>query len=494
MSEKPLSNFQNPAGPSAPASRVLPGTLARITSPLLWVAFLATAAYTAWSFPEWPNHTWNGLLRIDGFTLLIWMTVTFFGAVVSRYGRNYLNGFRYQERFMALTLGFTASVMVLPAAEHLALVLLSWTAMGLIMSHLIGIDTQWNEAREAGRNSRRYFLAGALFLGLGAGVPAIWAQAFTLKDLLGSLDRLPAGMVVFSAICITVAAVIQSAIYPFHRWLLSSMTAPTPASALMHAGFVNGAGILLTLFAPLMLFSNSLTLLLVIGGLTAILAQFAKLLQVHIKHKLACSTIAQMGFMVMQCGLGFFNAAVAHLILHGFYKAYLFLSAGEGIEPTHPQGPPYIRIKPLQALVVLAYGAFGAYLFMALTGKGANWNSGIFLTLIVAITVGQVTYNIIKQNSLRMWQRLLLPPVLFTAGIGLYALTFNGVTAFMAGLPSVAEPQPLTAVQIGFGIVFLAGFFAMKLGTYLRFPWLYVKLMNLTQPFKNSVISPKTTA
>jgi len=494
MSVNTPSNTFNPGATTAQASRPLPGTLARIASPLLWLAFLITAAFAAWSFPEMPRWDWQGLLRIDGFTLLIWMTVTFFGAVVSRYGRNYLGGFRYQERFMALTLGFTASVMVLLAAEHLALVLLSWIAMGLIMSQLIGIDSEWAEAREAGRNSRRYFLAGALFLGLGIGVPAFWAQAFTLGGLLGSLELLPAGLMVFSAICIATAAVIQSAMYPFHRWLLSSMTAPTPASALMHAGFVNGAGILLTLFAPLLLFSNTLTLLLVIGGLTAILAQFAKLLQVHTKHKLACSTIAQMGFMIMQCGLGFFNAAVAHLILHGFYKAYLFLSAGEGIAPTHPQAPPYIRIKPLQALAVLAYGAFGAYLFMTLTGKGTNWDSGIFLTLIVAITVGQVTYNIIKQNSLKLWQRVLLPPVLFTAGIGLYALTFNGVTALMTGLPGVAEPQPLTAVQIGFGLVFLAGFFVMKLGTYLRFPWLYVKLMNLTQPFKNSVLSPKTTA
>ena len=491
MTERTPSNTLNPG---AQASRVLPGTLARITSPLLWLGFLITAAFTAWSFPEMPQWNYRGLIRINGFTLLIWMTVTFFGAVVSRYGRTYLNGFRYQERFMALTLGFTASVMVLLAAEHLALVVLSWMAMGLFMSQLIGIDAGWAEAREAGRNSRRYFMAGAFFLGLGIAVPAFRAQAFTLSDLLGSLDRLPAGMMAFSAVCLITAAVIQSAMYPFHRWLLSSMTAPTPASALMHAGFVNGAGILLTLFAPLLLLSDSLTLLLVIGGLTAILAQFAKLLQVHVKHKLACSTIAQMGFMVMQCGLGFFNAAVAHLILHGFYKAYLFLSAGEGIAPTHPQAPPYIRIKPLQAVAVLIYGALGAYLFMALTGKGTNWDSGIFLTLIVAITVGQVTYNIIKQNSLKLWQRLLLPPLLFTAGIGLYALTFNGVTALMADLPGVAEPQPLTAVQIGFGLVFLAGFFVMKLGTYLRFPWLYVKLMNLTQPFKNSVLSSKTPA
>ncbi len=474
--------------------RTTPGVLARTTAPLLWVAFLATAGYTAAVFPDWPQYNWKGLLRIDGFTLLIWMTVTFFGAVVSRYGRNYLAGFRHQERFMALTLGFVGSVMLLPAAEHLALILLCWLAMGLIMSRLIGIDSGWTEAREAGRNSRRYFLSGTLLLALGAGVPAFWARAFTLQELLGALDRLPAGLVLFSAICIAAAAVIQSAIYPFHRWLLSSMTAPTPASALMHAGFVNGAGILLTLFAPLLFASDTLTLLLVIGGLTAIVSQFAKLLQVHVKHKLACSTIAQMGFMVMQCGLGFFNAAVAHLILHGFYKAYLFLSAGEGIAPTQPQASPYIRIKPLQALVVLAYGVLGAYLFMALTGKGKSWDSGIFLTLIAAITVGQVTYNFVKQNSFALWQRLLLPPVLFTAGIGLYALTFNGVTALMAQLPQVAEPQPLTAVQIGFGLVFLAGFFVMKLGIYRRFPWLYVKLMNLTQPYKQTILAANTPA
>ena len=114
----------------------------------------------------------------------------------------------------------------------------------------------------------------------------------------------------------------------------------------MHAGFVNGAGILLALFSTLMFASNTLNVLFIIGGLTAIIAQFTKLLQVNVKQKLACSTIAQMGFMIMQCGLGFFNAAVVHLILHGFYKAYLFLASGEAIEHSKPQkqlGKIYFR-------------------------------------------------------------------------------------------------------------------------------------------------------
>ena len=280
--------------------------------------------------------------------------------------------------------------------------------------------------------------------------------------------------------------------YPFHRWLLSAMTAPTPASALMHAGFVNGAGILLALFSTLLFTADVMTLLFIIGGLTAIIAQFTKLLQVNMKQRLACSTIAQMGFMIMQCGLGFFNAAVAHLILHGFYKAYLFLSAGDGIKHSKPQQPLQIRIKPLQAIVVLIFGILGAFLFTILTGKGMELDSGIFLTLIVAITVGQATYNIVKQQSLSLLQKAILPPILFVLGIGVYALMYNGVTFLMSDMPMVVMPLPLSMIQIGFGIVFLIGFFIMKLGIYRKVPWLYVKLLNVSQPNKKSILLYKS--
>jgi NAD(P)H-quinone oxidoreductase subunit 5 len=274
------------------------------------------------------------------------------------------------------------------------------------------------------------------------------------------------------------AAIIQSAIYPFHRWLLSAMTAPTPASALMHAGFVNGAGILLTLFSPLLFASNTLFILLIIGGLTAIIAQFAKLIQVNVKQKLGCSTIAQMGFMIMQCGLGFFNAAVVHLILHGFYKAYLFLSSGETIQQSKPENLEKIVIKPLQALVVLIYGLVGAYFFALLTGKGTELNSSIFLLLIVTITVGQITYNIVKQKNLTIWEKAFIPPILFLSGIALYAFLFNGVTILMKEMPLVNVPLPLNITQVVFGVIFLIGFFVMKLGLYRKSSWLYVKLMN----------------
>lgn len=459
---------------------------------LFWVMFLGNVTYLSFNFFNIPEWIFENSLKINGFTILIWTTVTFFSAIVSSYANNYLTGFRFQNRFMALCVGFTLSVMLLVMANHVLLLLFSWLMMGVFMSQLIGIDKTWGEAREVSKFTQKYFLTGMFFLTVGLLLLAFTSGQFTLSGLTAAVSDLPLWVLIVSALCIIAAAIVQSAIYPFHRWLLSAMTAPTPASALMHAGFVNGSGILLALFASVLFSSNTLNILFIIGGFTAIIAQFTKLLQVNVKQKLGCSTIAQMGFMIMQCGLGFFNAAVVHLILHGFYKAYLFLSSGEEIAQIKPEKPVQLKIKPFQAIVVGVFGVFGAYLFTIWTGKGLSINSSIFLTLIVAITVGQATYNIIKEQSLSVWQKIIVPPVLFIAGIGVYALSYNGVSILMSDMPLVAQPMPLSWVQIILGIIFLLGFFVMKLGVYKKMPWLYVNLMNLSQPYKKSVLMYKS--
>ncbi len=459
---------------------------------LLWLIFSGNLVCLLYYLVVEPEWSFGNLVNINGFTLLIGSIVTFFSAVISNYAKTYLHGFKYHARFMVLCLLFTFSVISLVTFNHVVLLLLSWFLMGVMMSKLIGINTGWAEARQASKFTQRYFLTGSFFLSIGVLFLAFQSNTFLLSELISGLGELPKLTLILASLSIIVAAIVQSAIFPFHRWLLSAMTAPTPASALMHAGFVNGSGILLALFAPLLFASNTLDLLLIIGGLTAIIAQFTKLLQVNVKQKLACSTIAQMGFMIMQCGLGFFNAAVAHLILHGFYKAYLFLSSGEEIASSKPQKPLHIKIKPLQAVVVLVFGIVGAIVFAQLTGKGMAWDSGIFLTLIVAITVGQATYNIVKQKSLSTVQKIVIPPLLFMSGIGLYAFMYNGVTLLMKDLPMVAVPLPITTVQIVFGVVFLIGFFIMKLGVYQKVPWLYVKFMNLSQPYQKTVLMYKS--
>jgi NAD(P)H-quinone oxidoreductase subunit 5 len=468
--------------------------LAKIVTLLLWFLFLGNAVYLIFNFSNMPEWRWESVMKINGFTILIWTTVTFFSAVVSSYAGNYLTGFKYHSRFMMLCLGFTLSVMLLVLSNHVALLIFSWLIMGIFMSQLIGIDKSWGEAREALKFTQKYFFIGTFFLSVGVLLLAFCTGQFTISGLSLVVADVPLFIVIPAALCIIAAAVVQSAMYPFHRWLLSAMTAPTPASALMHAGFVNGAGILLALFATLLFASNTLTILFIIGGFTAIAAQFTKLLQTNVKQKLGCSTIAQMGFMIMQCGLGFFNAAVVHLILHGFYKAYLFLSSGEEIAQTTPEKPTPLKIRPLQAFVVLLFGGLGAYLFAIWTGKIIVMDSAIFLILIVAITIGQATYNIIKEQSLSSAQKIIIPPILFIAGIGVYALMYNGVTVLMSDMPMIAQAIPLTWVQIIFGIIFFLGFFIMKLGVYKKLPWLYVKLMNISQPHKKTVLMYKSTS
>lgn len=465
--------------------------ISRTTSKLLWFFFLISIgliSYYQIEKPAW--QLWNAF-RINGFTLLIWATVLFFSALLSTYAKNYLKGFKYHQRFTLLSLGFAISVMIFVMSNHILPLLLSWFTTSIFMSKLIGINKDWREAVESGNYALKFFLSGGVLFSLGVLILSYAVNDYTLNGIIQHINTVPSQWLLVSALLIITAAIIQSAIYPFHRWLLSAMTAPTPASALMHAGFVNAAGILLTLFSTLLITSDTLTLIFIIGGLTAILAQFTKLLQVNVKQKLACSTIAQMGFMIMQCGLGFFNAAIAHLILHGFYKAYLFLSSGEEISRNAPQNPPKIKIKPLQAVAVLILGILGAGLFSLLTGKTSVADSSIFLTLIVAITVGQATFNIVKQSIFTYAEKLGISVMLFTVGIVVYALTYNGITLIMSEMPMIETPQSLSVLQITFGIIFLIGFFLMKLGSYRNSPWLYVKLMNLSQPYKKTIFSYK---
>lgn len=466
-------------------------TLSKILIPFTWFIFLVNTGLIAYYFSDFPTWSYEGVLLINGFSIVIWTVVSFFSGIVQMYSSNYMKGFKRQNQFLLLCLSFSLSVMLFVISNHVVLMVLFWFLMGLIMSKLIGIDAEWKEAQHASKFARTNYFGGAICFALGVALLVYVTGGFTRTEILANLELGAQWQTTLASLFIIVAAIIQSAIFPFHRWLLSAMTSPTPASALMHAGFVNGAGILLTLFAPLFFEANVLLLIFIIGGVTAIVAQFSKLLQVNVKQKLACSTIAQMSFMVMQCGLGFFTAAITHLILHGFYKAYLFLTAGEEVRNSLPKAPEKMVIKPLQTLIIIVSAILGGILFGFITGKGIALDSGLFLTFIVAITVGQVVYNIINHANIEGIKKLIITPILIIAGVGVYALVFNGVTLLMSDMPMANVAIALTPVHIIFGIVFLVAFHIMLSGMYRKIPWLYVKLMNVSQPLNTSVVSFK---
>jgi len=124
-------------------------TSSKIIILLFWLLLAVNMGLLFYYFPNIPQWRYENSFKINGFTLLIWTTVTFFSALVGTYAGNYLKGFKYRSKFMVLCLFFTLSVMLFVASEHILPLLLSWLAMGLIMSRLIGIDARWGEAREA---------------------------------------------------------------------------------------------------------------------------------------------------------------------------------------------------------------------------------------------------------------------------------------------------------------------------------------------------------
>ena len=164
-------------------------------------------------------------------------------------------------------------------------------------------------------------------------------QAFdtwSLTAVFEALDKAPNTLTVFDlpltetvAGLIAISAFARSAQFLLHTWLPYTMSGPTPVSALMHAGIVNAGGFLINRFAPLFLHTDSvLHWIFIVGLITAIVGSVLMLAQNDIKKALGYSTMGQMGFMVMECGVGAFSLAVYHLIAHGLFKGTLFLGAG----------------------------------------------------------------------------------------------------------------------------------------------------------------------
>src|SRR6056297_1630592 len=370
---------------SAKRTSRLPTVLSR----LVWSLFVANVAFAAWMAGPGDELTIDGIVHLDGLTAVMWVAVAFFSGIVHSFSRRYMAADPDVERFFGLVFLLTLVVMLLTAADHVALFALAWTSMGLIMADLIGHVRDWPQADAAGGLARRYFLAGSVLLGAGLAVLASATGKTAISGILANVEGLSPATTAVAAGLILSAAMIQSALFPFHNWLLSSMTAPTPASAMMHAGFVNAGGVLLSRLAPV--FAGDVVIMLVVvvaGAVSAVLAQAWMLVKPSAKGRLGCSTVAQMGFMILQCGLGFFAAAVTHLIVHGFYKAYLFLSTGSQVVKKAPKTKKHGYPPVVTTGVALLTAVAGGAVFALLTGKGTTLtDTGIFLAVIVVVSV-----------------------------------------------------------------------------------------------------------
>jgi NAD(P)H-quinone oxidoreductase subunit 5 len=471
-----VASLQTTADPAPRA----PVAFTRLTW-FLWVASLGVAAVRLAADGPW---TVPGLVAVDGLTVVTWVAVTFFSAVVQSYSRRYMAGRAGVERFFARAFGFTLVVSVLVAADHAALFWGAWLAMGLVMADLIGHVRNWPEARASARLARRYFLASSGLLAVA--LAALWSAtgATTLSGMVTAVDAAPAALWLLAVVALVLAAAAQSALVPFHTWLFSSMTAPTPASALMHAGFVNAGGVLLTRFAPVLtLDASAMLLVTVVGATSALLGKLLKTVRPDVKGQLGCSTVGQMGFMILQAGLGFFGAAITHLVLHGFYKAYRFLSSGEAVAHVGPDHGRATGAGGLAGLLVaVPTGLAGGAVFAVITGKGTSVDAGLLLTLLVVVTTLHAVRVAVRRTGLPTPLRYGAVPLVALPAVAVYALTYRLVTWALRDLPVVTDPTALTPLHALVVAGFLLAYVGAEYGLHERSERLYVALTNAGRP------------
>jgi NAD(P)H-quinone oxidoreductase subunit 5 len=260
--------------------------------------------------------------------------VQLLGTVIGAFSSRYLQGEPGQPRYVSALGGVLAAVHLLLLADHWWVLIAAWAAVGLALQHLLCFYSDRPFALLAAHKKRvADRLADVLLIAAGA---LAWYEvgSGSLSALWRHLETVaPSAALQASAVFLALAVVLRTALLPVHGWLIQVMEAPTPVSALLHAGVINLGGFVLIRFAPLLEAAPVARWLLVAMGLaTALLAGLVTLTRISIKVRLAWSTVAQMGFMVMECGLGLYTLALLHLIGHSLYKAHAFLAASTTVE------------------------------------------------------------------------------------------------------------------------------------------------------------------
>lgn len=311
---------------------------ARKAEAVAWSAFTAAAAGLTLflTLGRSPMSTglgdeqWLGI-RLDALTLPLLTLVTFLSAVILRFSRNYLGGDPRQGEFIKGICLTSGSVIALILAPGLLQFSIAWVATSLSLHKLLVFFPDRHGTLFSAR--KKFLLSRVADLAVAAAFIGIFSklgtQNFTTIFAMLEAESLSLNWIAW---LIAFAALLKSAQFPFHTWLPDTMGTPTPVSALMHAGIINAGGILLIRFSPIFAeASSALYMVAAIGAVTAIFGSFVMLSQTSIKRSLAYSTIAQMGFMLMQCGLGAFHLALLHIIAHSLYKAHSFLSSGSAV-------------------------------------------------------------------------------------------------------------------------------------------------------------------
>ena len=423
--------------------------------------------------------------RFDLIESLMLVLVAFLGWVIVRYSRAYMAGDPKEPSYVGHLMRTLAAVSLLVVTNNLIVFLAAWVLTSL---SLHGLLTLYPNRQAAVIAAHKKFLASRLGdLTLLCGVVLLGSQAgsFEMDAVVyhvAGLKSVP-GSIHVAACLLAISAIIKCAQLPLHGWLIQVMEAPTPVSALLHAGVVNLGGFMLIRLAPVIDSTHlAQSLLVVVGCLTATISSLVMTTRISIKVHLAWSTCAQMGFMLMECGLGLYDLAFLHLLSHSLYKAYAFLGSGGAVNQSKlkrmaPAGPK------MSFTVLVAGGLFGVFVstLAALVWRpGASVDAALILCIpIVGFAIAGILASVLSARSLAA------AVVLAIAAIGVSLLYFGYDTLFQKVVPGgtihLAQQRPVLFFAVGCFVVLYAIQTTVRVNPLGQFattlyPWFYAGL------------------
>jgi NADH-quinone oxidoreductase subunit L len=269
----------------------------------------------------------------DGLAVSLTAIAAVIGSLSVIFSMEYMRGDEQLGRYYFLVLFFIGAMTGLVLSGNLLFTFFFWEITALCSYGLISFYNDDPKAVAGGIKALIITQVGGVGLLAGTLVAFTALGSFQISDLLAKSSALPAASLAFIAFSFLIAAAAKSAQFPFHTWLPDAMEAPSPVSALIHAATMVNAGIyLLARFYPAFeAVPGWRTAVLLVGGVSALIASLSALIATDLKRVLAYSTVSQLGYMVYAIGAGSVLASQYHLLNHAFFKALLFLAAGSVI-------------------------------------------------------------------------------------------------------------------------------------------------------------------
>jgi NADH-quinone oxidoreductase subunit L len=330
----------------------LPRIFTIIVGPgVVWASFVCVVAlffnrasgdYTYWTWIKSGSFDVPFNILIDNLSLFMGLVITGVGGLIITYSVGYMEheDDASYARFFTYMDVFILSMLLLVLAGNFIFLIIGWALVGLSSYLLIGFWYQRHSAVVAARKAFVMNVIGDVGMILGTFVLFVNIHAVTYAKVFGSLGCgnrscviTDTGWLELAAFLLLVGAVAKSAQLPLHTWLPDAMEGPTPVSALIHAATMVTAGVyLVARMHPIYdIATYAHSAVAIVGAVTALFAATIAIVQVDIKRVLAYSTMSQIGYMFLAVGLGAYSAGMFHLLSHAFFKALLFLAAGNVI-------------------------------------------------------------------------------------------------------------------------------------------------------------------